>query len=137
MENAVAREIMTREVITVPPGMPVLQVATLLRERRITGAPVVDEEGYVLGVVSELDIVSRHGATAADIMSQQVISVTEGTDIDELAHLFVNERIRRVPVLAGGRLVGIVSRSDLLSPEVLPHFLPGDQNDLSIETDQA
>ena len=98
---------------------------------------MVDEEGYVLGVVSELDIVSRHGATAADIMSQQVISVTEGTDIDELAHLFVNERIRRVPVLAGGRLVGIVSRSDLLSPEVLPHFLPGDQNDLSIETDQA
>ena len=108
------REIMTTNVITVPGTMPVNDVARLLDEKRITGLPVVDERGHVIGVLSEFDIISRQGGTAADIMSPQVISVTEETDAEEVAQLLTNRRIRRVPVLAGGRLVGIVSRSDLV-----------------------
>jgi CBS-domain-containing membrane protein len=115
------REIMTREVVTVPATMPIQEVAALLRERRITGVPVVDDRGRVLGVVSEVDLLSRRGATAGDIMSREVISVTEETDVDEVARLFVDWRIRRVPVLADGRLVGIVGRADLLRPSALGH----------------
>src|SRR5262249_23674003 len=65
-------------------------------------------------MLSELDLIGRQGATAADIMSRQVTSVGEDSDVDEVGRLFVNQRLRRVPVVAEGRLVGIVSRSDLL-----------------------
>jgi CBS domain-containing protein len=108
------RDVMTRQVTTVPPTMPVQEVAALLGERGLAGVPVVDESGKVLGVVSELDLMSRGGATAGDVMTRQVTSVTEDTDVDEVSRLFVNQRLRRVPVLADGRLVGIVSRSDVL-----------------------
>ena len=108
------RDLMTREVATVPPATPVAEVAALLRERRLTGVPVVDEAGHVLGMVSEVDLLGRPGATAAEVMSRQVVSVSEDTDVDEVAQLFVNRGIRRVPVLAEGRLVGIVGREDLL-----------------------
>jgi NADH:ubiquinone reductase (H+-translocating) len=107
-------EIMTRQVATVPPTMPVTDVAAFLSERRLDGVPVVDDGGQVLGMLSELDLIGRQGATAADIMSRQVTSVGEDTDVDEVGRLFVNQRLRRVPVVADGHLVGIVSRSDLL-----------------------
>ncbi len=107
-------EIMTRTVITVPTTMPVKEIAQILADKRITGLPVVDEDERVVGIVSELDIIGRQGTTAAEIMSDQVISATEGTDAEEVAHLFTSRRIRRVPILADGRLVGIVSRSDLM-----------------------
>lgn len=107
-------EIMTRNVITVPATMPVKDVAQLLSERRITGLPVVNEEGLVVGVLSELDIISRHGTVAGDIMSAQVISAAEDADAEDVAKLLTDRRIRRVPILADGKLVGIVSRSDLI-----------------------
>ena len=128
MEQMPVKEIMTKDVITATSTMSVREVANLLSERSVSGVPVVDDEGRVLGVVSELDVVGRKGATAADIMSKQVISVTEETDVDEVLHLFLNQRIRRVPVLSGGQhLVGIVSRSDLVRPASISHFLD-DQN---------
>ena len=108
------KEIMTTEVIAVPETMPVREVARLLNEKRITGVPVVDAEGRVTGVLSEYDIISRHGATAADIMSPEVISAGEETDAGEVARLLTDRRIRRVPILANGKLIGIVSRSDLM-----------------------
>lgn len=114
MAHIPVKEIMTKRVITVPGTMPVSEVAELLNTKKITGLPVVDDQQRVIGVLSELDIISRHGATAADIMSPQVISVTEETDAEEVAQLLTNRRIRRVPVLADGRLVGLVSRSDLV-----------------------
>jgi len=114
MMDIPASEIMTRNVITVPMTMPVKEIAQILSEKRITGLPVVDDEHRVVGIISELDIISRQGATAAEIMSDQVISATEQTDAEEVAHLFTSSRIRRVPILADGKLVGIVSRSDLM-----------------------
>ena len=128
MAQMSVKEIMTKDVTTVPATTPVKEVANLLSERNISGMPVVDDEGRVLGVVSELDVVGRKGATVADIMSRGVISVTEETDVDEVLHLFLNQRIRRVPVLSDGQhLVGIVSRSDLVRPASISHFLD-DQN---------
>lgn len=114
MMQILVKEIMTTDVITVPTTMPVKDVAQILSEKRITGLPVVNDADEVVGVLSEFDIIRRHGETAADIMSPQVISVTADADAAEVANLLTNRRIRRVPVLAGGRLVGIVSRSDMV-----------------------
>ena len=107
-------EIMTRRVVSVPPTMPVAEVGQLIRERRITGLPVVDERGGIVGVVSEIDLATRPGATAAEVMSRQVATVTPDTSVREVAALLLERRIRRAPVVADGRMIGIVSRSDLL-----------------------
>ena len=122
MPSPLARDIMTRDVASVPADMPVQAVTALLHERQITSAPIVDEQGHVLGMISELDVLSRPGLTAGAVMSRRVISVTEATSVEEVARLFGNERIRSVPVLNEGRLVGVVSRADLLRPPALEHI---------------
>ena len=111
---AMARDIMTRDVITTTPETPVESLANELSNLHITGMPVV-REGIVTGLVSEFDVISRHGRTVGDIMTRGVISITEDTDVETIAHLLTSQRIRRVPVLREGRLIGIVSRSDLVT----------------------
>ena len=108
------KEVMTRNVITFREDTPVEEIAQTLSYRRITGAPVVAGDGLVVGIVSEVDVFSKKGAVAKDIMSPHVISVTEDTGIDEAARLLAGERIRRVPVIKGGKMVGLLSRSDVL-----------------------
>ena len=108
------KEVMTRNVVTFKEETPVEEIAQTLSSKRITGAPVVTGDGLVVGIVSETDVFTKRGATARDIMSPHVISVTEDTGIDEAARLLVGERIRRVPVINRGRMVGLLSRSDVL-----------------------
>jgi len=105
---------MTRDVITFADKTPLNEVAETLSRRHITGAPVLDSDGYVVGIVSEVDVFARHGATARDVMSPNVITVGEETSLVEVAQIMAGERIRRLPVLAAGKLVGLVSRSDVL-----------------------
>ncbi|WAL67862.1 BTAD domain-containing putative transcriptional regulator [Amycolatopsis cynarae] len=109
------KEIMTTPVVTVPVDAHPSRIAAVLREHRISGVPVVDPGGAVVGLVSEYDLLARSGGSAGDVMSTAVISVTEDTDVDEVRHLLVERRIHRVPVLAGARLTGIVSRSDVVA----------------------
>jgi len=108
------KEVMTRNVLTFREDTPVEEIALTLSARHITGAPVIGDQGHVVGIVSETDVFSKKGKTAKDIMSQHVISVTEETGIDEAARLMIGERIRRVPVIRGGKMVGLLSRSDVL-----------------------
>lgn len=108
------KEIMTSPVLCVRGDAPVADVATLLAQHQISAVPVTDESGAILGLVSEYDLLARRGDTAGEIMSPGIISVTEETDADEVRFLLIERRIRRVPVMAGRRLVGIVSRSDLI-----------------------
>jgi CBS domain-containing protein len=108
------KEVMTTDVISFGEETPVDEIADRLSRGRITGAPVVTADGFVVGIVSEVDVFSKRGAVARDIMSPHVISITEETGIDEAARLLAGERIRRLPVLRHGRLVGLVSRSDVL-----------------------
>ena len=107
-------EIMTTDVITVREEAAVEDAARLLARHRISGLPVVNRSGALTGVVTEYDLLVKQGATVAEIMTRGVISVSPETDAEEVAHLLANRRVRRVPVLDGGRLVGIVSRSDLV-----------------------
>lgn len=107
-------EIMSSPVIQAPAEMPVPEVAALLARHRISAVPITDEHGMVIGLVSEYDLLARQGKTARDVMSPGIISVTEETDVEEVRFLLIERRIRRVPVLRGQELVGIVSRSDIV-----------------------
>jgi len=108
------REIMTTAVISVSEDATIEDAARLLARQRISGLPVVNKNGMLIGLVTEYDLISKDGHTVADIMSRGVISVSPETEIEEVKHLLANQRIRRVPVLEGDQLVGIVSRSDLV-----------------------
>jgi CBS domain-containing protein len=108
------KEIMTTPVIAAQTGTPSAEVAGLLRKHRISAVPVTGPDGAVLGLVSEYDLLARSGPTAGDIMTSAVITVTEDTEVADVRVLLVDRRIRRVPVVAGGKLVGIVSRSDIV-----------------------
>ena len=116
------KQVMTTRVITIAEDTPVDDVAGTLREHKITGAPVVSADGHVVGIVSEVDVFSRRGETAKEIMSPHVISITEDTGVDEAARLLAGERIRRLPVMAKGRMVGLISRSDVLEFFATSHW---------------
>jgi CBS domain-containing protein len=108
------KEIMTSPVICAPADIPIAELATLLAKHDISAVPVTDDRGTVIGLVSEYDLLARRGKVARDIMSPGIISVNEETDVDEVRYLLIERRIRRVPVVEGQKLVGIVSRSDIV-----------------------
>jgi CBS domain-containing protein len=138
-----ARDVMTAPVVTVQPDTPVSEIASLMLTRRISAVPVVDASGKPVGIVSEGDLVRHtgtqvggkrswwltmfadrdevaeqyaksHGRTAADVMSRKVVTATEGTPLDRIATLLERHRIKRVPIVRRGKVVGIVSRANLL-----------------------
>ena len=113
----IARDIMTRKVYTVSPEASVQEVAQLLSQKRISGAPVIDKDGKMIGIVTEADIigkVDREGLRVADIMSPEIIAVDEETRVGEIAMLLTERKIKRVPVMRNGKLVGIVCRADIV-----------------------
>ena len=109
-----AGQVMTRDVLTADPGMPVDELAKLLAFHNVSGMPVVDEAGKVVGVVSEADVIGKQGATVRDIMTPDVISVPEETSIEEIAALMAERKIKRVVVMDGELLLGMVSRADIV-----------------------
>ena len=108
------KDIMTKRVIHAHADTPVGEVAELLSEHHISGVPITDDHGAVIGLVSEYDLLARQGKTARDVMSPGIISVNEEADLDDVRYLIVERKVRRVPVVSGRTLVGIVSRSDLI-----------------------
>ena len=107
-------EVMTRSVVHVSADTPVGDVAELLAGKKISAVPITDESGAVIGLVSEYDLLARQGQTARDVMTPGVISVTEDADVEDVRFLLIERRIRRVLVMSGSELIGIVSRSDLV-----------------------
>jgi CBS domain-containing protein len=138
-----AMDVMTNEVVTVDENASVIAIAKLLAERGISAVPVVDSENRVIGMVSEGDLLHRaetgterrqswwlemmastnrlagdyiksHSGNVKDVMTRDVLSVTETTSVADIAILLETNRIKRVPVLRDGKLVGIVSRANLV-----------------------
>ncbi len=113
--TASVRDVMTRDVVTVRADTPVQEAMELLVKHRITGLPVLDEAGRLTGVVSESDFISKRGERVADIMSPSVVTVDPYRRLAEVGEILLRHGIRRLPVVEAGRLVGLVSRRDLLS----------------------
>ncbi|MHB1526811.1 MAG: CBS domain-containing protein [Candidatus Dormibacteria bacterium] len=105
---------MTRAVITTSPETSVTEAAGLLHRHHITGMPVLDDHQRVVGVVSEMDIVTKHGRVVADIMTRDPHTVEEDVPLGEVSDLLMTARIRRLPVVRHGKLVGLISRTDLV-----------------------
>jgi CBS domain-containing protein len=134
-------EIMTRDVITVRPETTVQEAAALMVTHGVSGLPVVDDATRVIGIVSEGDLIARQkgrrahpwwrsflddgetlareyqkraGITVGDVMTRSVLCVSPRLPVESVAIVLDERRIRRVPVVDLGRLVGIVSRGDLI-----------------------
>ena len=111
----IAKDIMTRDIITVSPTTTVKKLAMTLIKNQISGAPVAGKNGKIVGIVSEADIVAKKGKDVKAIMSKKVISVTEETPVEHVAQLMTTHKIKRLPVMRGDEVVGIVSRADIVS----------------------
>ncbi len=114
------------EVVSVGPGDPVLAVARVLTERGIGAALVRDPAGRVLGIISERDIVrgmanQGQGTTqlpAEKLMTRDLVTVTPQTPVSEAMELMTRRRVRHLPVLENGQLVGLVSIGDLVKARI-------------------
>ena len=139
-----AKDIMTTRIVAVRPETPVKQIASQLLANHISAVPVLDKHDRLVGIVSEGDLLHRvetgtaarhrsywlelftgeerradeyvksHGRKAADVMTKDVVTVSEDTPVQEIAGILESRQIKRVPVVREGRVVGIVSRANLV-----------------------
>lgn len=111
-----ARDIMTSDVITITPSARIHELTRLLAENRISGVPVCDGDNHVVGIVSEADLLGLvNGHRVGDIMRREVIGVDAEDPVERVAAILHEKRIKRVPVYSEGRLVGIISRADIVA----------------------
>jgi len=108
------REIMTKDVVTLAPGMPVSEARDALLHYRIHGAPVVDAAGQLMGMVSFVDLSAKPGRQVRDVMTADPVCVGVDAAVEEAAALMLDQMVRRIPVVEGGRVVGIVSAADII-----------------------
>lgn len=111
-----AKDIMSVDVITVREDTPISEAARLLVEHEVSGLPVVDSERAVRGIITERDVLLRHELIqyVGDTMTSSVITVEEWTSLSDIGQLLLEHGIKRVPVMRGERLVGVVSRTDVI-----------------------
>ena len=138
-----AADLMVQDVVTIGPNESVALAARLMTENDVSALPVVDTNGRLVGIISEADLLRReeidtatrrpwwletmtpaatlaaefaksHGKRVADLMSENVISVGEDASLNEIAAILERNRIKRVPIVRGNELVGIVSRANLI-----------------------
>jgi len=128
------REVMTSPAVTVGPGATLKQAVRLLDEHRISAMPVVDQAGHLVGVVSEADVLREsmpldhraHGLlveisgppthlAVADVMTNLSMSVSPADDVSDVVELLVDTQVKSLPVVAAGRVVGMVSRQDVIT----------------------
>ena len=159
-----ARDVMTTDIRTVGPDSTIDAVIAIMTERRVTGVPVVDEAGMLVGILTEGDLLRRaetgtcsqprlsfldllvgpgrgavdyvrtHSRRVSDLMTANVLTVAEDDPLSDAVRLMERRRIRRVPVVRDGRLVGIVSRADLIAAlgRKLAEFPPPPAGDTEI-----
>ncbi len=114
------KDIMTGDPVVVRPETTIDDAIELLLEHRVSGLPVVDGQGLLVGVISEVDIIDLvykaeiEGSVVGDYMSRDVLFLDENASLDEAASIFSQKHIRRIPILRDGKLAGVVSRRDLI-----------------------
>jgi len=138
-----AKEVMTRQVITVTPQTPLVDAANVLLSNRVSSVPVVDAQGNLVGMVSEGDLIHRseigtrpqhswwqvfsldpnehateflrvHGAQVSHVMTRHVVTANEDATLGQIVDLFDRFHINRVPIVRDGRVVGLIGRGDIL-----------------------
>ncbi|GLR85387.1 hypothetical protein GCM10007857_20980 [Bradyrhizobium iriomotense] len=138
-----AHQIMTRSVISVTPDTTIVEAANIMLKRHVSGLPVVDETGKLVGVVSEGDFIRRseigtqrkrgrwlkfilgpgqsasdfvqeHGRKVSEVMTTSPVTITEDTALAEIVDIMEQNNIKRLPVVRGDKVVGLVSRANLL-----------------------
>jgi CBS domain-containing protein len=138
-----ASDVMTRHVVSIAPDAPIVQAARLMLQHRISGLPVVDAQGRLVGMVSEGDFLRRGetgtlrrrprwlefligpgrlageyvracGRKVEEIMTPEVVTIAEDTTLDRVVELMEQHRVKRLPVMRDGALVGILTRANLL-----------------------
>jgi len=138
-----AKDVMTTEVISVTPDATVLQAARLMLQRHISGLPVIDKSGALVGILSEGDFLRRqetrtekrrsrwleflmgpgriateythsHGSKVSEVMTDDVRTVDENAPLEDVVHLMERFRIKRVPTTRGGKVVGLITRSNIM-----------------------
>jgi CBS domain-containing protein len=138
-----AKDVMSRDVVTVPPEMPVADIAALLLSRKIYAVPVVDQEGRLTGIVTEADLVHRaelgterhqswwqelfagrvqqavefmkiHGVQASHVMTRELVTAHEDTALADVVAMFDHSNVSCVPIIRDDTLAGMVTRSDVL-----------------------
>jgi CBS domain-containing protein len=149
-----AHQIMTRPVFSILPDTTIVEAATLMLRRHISGLPVVDKTGNLVGIVSESDFIRRseigtqrrrnrllrfilgpgqaasdfvheHGCKIAEVMTPNPVTITEDTPLDAIVALMEKRKLKRLPVMRDGQVVGIVSRANLLQAVAsLAHQIP-------------
>jgi CBS domain-containing protein len=153
----IVKEVMTSPVISVPSDSSITQAVQIMLQRRISGLPVIDKDGHLVGMVTEGDFLRRaetgtqrrrprwlefligpgrladeytraHGRKVRDVMTADPVTVSEQTPLEEVVQMMEKHRIKRLPVVRGDDLVGIVSRANLL------HVLAGVASDIKPAT---
>lgn len=140
-----AKDIMTKDVLTVKPEATVEELARVLMEHKISGVPVVDDNRHLIGIVTENDLIRKNkrlhiptvirlfdafillgsgrmeeeirkmaAITVNDICTKKVLSITEGTSLEEIATIMAEQHIHLLPVLRDGAVVGIVGKADMV-----------------------
>lgn len=114
----VASDIMTKRVVCVTPDTSISELTALLAKHKISGAPVVEDlkSKRLVGIVTEADVLAKPAGakTVADIMKKRVVSVSPDTPLEEIISILAKRKIKRVPVVSEGKVVGIVSRADVV-----------------------
>lgn len=150
-----AMQVMTRPVVTVPADATVFAAADILLGSRISAAPVIDADGKMVGIVSEADLMNRpeigtvpssswlqrlltddavlsrnfirsHSHHVADVMTRDVVTAGERTGLKDIAALMQRHHVKRVPIVRDGKVVGIVSRANLLQGLLAREAQPAD-----------
>ena len=124
LQSVKVTDYMTRQLITFYADTPLFQAIKVFSEHPVSGAPVVDEAGYLVGVMSEVDCLrgilnktyhkEEVGGTVGEFMTTKVDTVDGNTDIIAVAEQFIQRDRRRIPVVEEGKLIGQVSRKDIL-----------------------
>jgi CBS domain-containing protein len=142
-----AEDVMTRDVIAIDPDATVMEAARVMLEHHISGLPVIDKQGKLVGVLSEGDFLRRretrterrhgrwleflmgpgrlaaeyshsHGRKVSEVMTREAYTVNENVGLEDVVELMERKRIKRVPVVCGDEVVGIITRSNLMQAMV-------------------